>query len=120
MRRRATPEAQIQRAVVAHLKTRAVPGLVWTHCPNGGKRSKVEAAIFKGLGVRPGVSDLLLWHRGKAYALELKVEGGRPSEAQMQFISDLNAAGGFGCIASGVDEAIRVLECWGLLKGTAS
>jgi hypothetical protein len=119
-RRRASPEAQIQRAVVAHLKARGAPGLVWTHVPLGGYRKPVEASILKGLGTRAGVSDLLLWHRGRAFALELKAEGGKPSEAQMQFISDLNAAGGFACIASGIDEAIRTLECWGLLRGTAS
>jgi hypothetical protein len=120
MKRRASPEQTIQRAVVAHLKTRGAPGLVWTHVPNGGKRRPIEAAIFKGLGVRAGVSDLLMWHRGKSYALELKSPDGRPTEQQMQFISDINAAGGFGTIASGLDEALRVLETWGLLKGTAS
>jgi hypothetical protein len=119
-RRRHRPEDQIQRSVIAHLRARGVPGLVWTHVPNGGKRSKVEGAILKGLGVRAGVSDVLLWHRGRAFALELKAEGGRPSEQQMQFISDLNAAGGFATIASGIDEAIRVLECWGLLRGTTA
>jgi hypothetical protein len=120
MKRRASPEQTIQRAVVAHLKARGAPGLVWTHVPLGGYRKPVEGAIFKGLGVRAGVSDLLLWHRGRAFALELKAEGGRPTEQQMQFVSDFNAAGGFGTIASGIDEAIRVLETWGLLRGTTA
>lgn len=30
------------------------------HVPNGGKRGKVEGAILRGLGVRPGVPDLVL------------------------------------------------------------
>lgn len=30
------------------------------HIPNGGKRSKVQGAIFKRLGVKAGVSDLFL------------------------------------------------------------
>ena len=120
MKRRASPEQTIQRAVVAHLKTRGAPGLVWTHVPLGGYRKPVEAAILKGLGTRAGVSDLLLWHRGRAFALELKAEGGRPTAAQMQFISDLNSAGGFACIASGIDQAIKVLETWGLLRGAAA
>jgi hypothetical protein len=30
------------------------------HVPNGGARSVVEGAIFKGLGVKPGVPDLVL------------------------------------------------------------
>jgi hypothetical protein len=120
MKRRASPEQTIQRAVVAHLKARGAPGLVWTHVPLGGYRKPVEAAILKGLGTRAGVSDLLLWHRGRAFALELKAEGGRPSEAQRTFVSDMNSAGAFATIASGIDEAIRTLECWGLLRGVSS
>lgn len=30
------------------------------HVPNGGKRSKVEAARFKAMGVQAGVPDLFL------------------------------------------------------------
>jgi hypothetical protein len=51
---RKSPEAQIQRAVIQHLKARAVPGLVYFHVPNGGSRGKIEAAKFKAMGVRAG------------------------------------------------------------------
>lgn len=118
--RRASPEQVIQRAVAQHLRQRGAPGLVWTHCPNGGRRRPIEAAIFKGLGVRPGVADLLLWHRGRAFALELKAPGGRPTAEQMQFIADFNNAGGSGVICTGLDESLRTLETWGLLRGVAS
>ena len=113
-------EDAIHRTVVEHLRTRGVPNMVFFHVPNGGKRSKVEAAILKGFGVRAGVSDLIIIHRGRVYALELKAPNGRPTKEQMQFMSDLNLAGGFGCIAEGLDQAICVLECWGLLRGKAS
>ena len=72
-------EQSVQRAVCEHLRRRAAPGLVWWHTPNGGRRSPVEAAIFNGLGVRAGVADLILLHDGKAFALELKTERGRPT-----------------------------------------
>lgn len=98
----------------------SVPGLVAFHVPNGGARKPVEAAIFKSLGVRAGVSDVIALHLGRFFALELKAEDGRPTEAQMQFILDVNAAGGFASIASGLDQALRVLETWGLLRGAAS
>lgn len=110
-------EQQIHRAVVDHLRQRAAPKVVWFHVPNGGRRGRVEAAIFKGLGVRPGVADLILLHHGHAYALELKAEGGKPTEAQMQFISDWNHAGGSGCIVIGLDAALNQLETWGILRG---
>lgn len=120
MRRRVNPEQVIQRAVVQHLRARGAPGLVFVHVPNGGKRKPIEAAIFKGLGVRAGASDLLLWHRGRSFALELKAEGGRATEAQMQFVSDMNAAGAFACIVEGLDRSLKTLETWGLLKGVSA
>jgi hypothetical protein len=119
------PEDAIQAAVVAHLVARGVPGLVFWHTPNssrlGGKRTKdgvpFEAIRLKLLGLRKGVADLILVHNGRCFALELKSEKGRPTEPQMAFISDFNAAGGNGCIVHGLDKALKVLEVWGLLRG---
>lgn len=111
-------EDAIHRAVVDNLRARAVPGVVWWHSPNGGKRGLIEAARFKALGVRPGVADICAVHRGHFYALELKADDGRPTVEQMQFIQDVNATGGHGVICHGLDRALRVLECWGLLRGT--
>jgi hypothetical protein len=111
------PEQQIHRAVVQHLHTRPAAGLVFTHPANGGYRTAAEAAIFKGLGVRPGASDLLLWHEGRSFALELKAEGGRTTEAQRQFLADMKAAGAFAGVAVGLDDALAILEGWQLLRG---
>lgn len=117
------PEQSIHKAVVAHLRQRGASGLVFFHVPNGvrGNRRKdhIQGAIAKGLGVRAGVSDLILLRDGRMFALELKAEGGRPTEAQMQFVSDFNAAGGCACIVNGLGRAIRTLEVWGLLRGAA-
>jgi hypothetical protein len=117
MRRR--NEQLVHRAVVEHLRLRAVPRLLWFHVPNGGQRNKTEAAIFKGLGVQAGVSDLILLHDAKFFALELKAVGGKPAEAQLQFQHDVIAAGGRAAITIGLDAAIEQLEQWGLLCGTA-
>lgn len=116
MSRRRNPEAQLQRAVVQHLRTRGMPGLVWWHTPNGGARSKIEGAIFKSMGVRAGVSDLILVYQNKIFALELKAEGGRATEAQLAFLQDIDRAGAFTALAEGLDAALRTLEAWGLIK----
>ena len=113
-------EQVIQRAVCDHLRQRGARGLVWWHTPNGGRRRPIEAAIFSGLGVKAGVSDLILLHNGRAFALELKTGNGRTSVAQMRFISEFRAAGGEASIVNGLDQALHTLETWGLLRGHAA
>jgi len=118
-RHRARREDQIQRAVFEHLRVRGVPGLVAWHTPNGGARRSIEAAIFKSLGVRAGVSDVIAVHDAKIYALEIKAPGGRPTESQLEFITDMEAAGASCCVAEGLDRALACLEAWGILRGRA-
>jgi VRR-NUC domain len=117
MRRRARPEDNIQRAVFHHVRARGVPGLVAWHTPNGSARNPIEAAILKGLGVRAGVSDVVAVHDSKVFALELKSKTGRPTEAQVEFIADIEKAGTFTAICYGTDSAVKTLEVWGLLRG---
>jgi hypothetical protein len=109
-------EQQIHIAVAQHLRTRAVPGMVWFHVPNGGLRTKREAALLKAMGVRSGVADLILFHGGKLYALEIKAPGGRATEAQLQFLSDIDRAGAFTALPVGLDAALATLESWGLIR----
>jgi hypothetical protein len=113
------PEDNIQRAVFQHIRVRGVPGLVAWHTPNGGARSPTEAAILQGLGVRAGVSDVIAVHESKVFSLELKTENGRPTEAQLEFMSDMDKAGAFTATCYGIDAALRTLEVWGLLRGCA-
>lgn len=114
------PEQSIHLAVAAQLRTRAYPGVVWWHTNNGSYLGKSRAhvgAIMKRLGVRAGVADILALYRGKLFALELKGPKGRPTESQLEFMSDIQRAGGYGVVAEGVDEAVRCLEFWGLIRG---
>jgi hypothetical protein len=62
---------------------------------------------------------LILVHRSCIYALELKAEGGRVSDAQREFLADMERAGGNTALAYGLDAALAVLEAWGLLRGSA-
>jgi len=110
-------EQQIQRALFTHIRSRGVPGLVAFHVPMGGYRRPTEAAIFKGMGATPGVADVILLHAGRFFALELKREGKRPTDKQNEFLRSVEAAGGKGAWAAGLDSALRQLERWGLLRG---
>ena len=127
---RRRPEAAIQRAVFQHLRARAAPGVLAFHVPNGGYRKPVEAAIMKGLGVAPGVADVLLFRPGacphccsaglEGFALELKSDGGRLTDAQREFLRRFSEIGGHTCVAEGLDRALAVLARWELLRGRAS
>jgi hypothetical protein len=73
---RSRPEQQIQRAVFKHLALRGAPAMFAFHPANGGWRSRVEAAILKGMGVKAGVPDIIAIKNGRCYALELKAPDG--------------------------------------------
>ena len=58
--------------------------------PNGGGRSRVEAAIMKAEGVTPGVADLiLLVPRGghNCLCIEMKTPTGKQSPAQKEWMA---------------------------------
>ncbi len=116
MAKRKQPEKEIHKAVVEYLERFAFPDVLWFHPPNGGKRSPQWAMELKRMGVKPGVPDLILYRRGRAFALELKAEDGRPTEAQLAWIGAFNNQGFFGAIVTGFDRAIGALKAWELVK----
>lgn len=129
MRRQKHPEDIVHDAVCDHLRSRGVPNLLWWHTPNasrlGGKRTKsgtpLAAIRNKRMGVLAGVSDILAFHRGRFFALELKpAKGAKPPASQTDFISAVNANGGSASVAFGVDDALAILETWGILQGRAA
>ena len=91
--RRRRPEQALHRACAQFLDIALPSDACWFHPPNGGARSPVEAAIFKGLGVKPGVPDLVIVHRGRLIAIELKAPGGHLTPAQKAMHERLQLAG---------------------------
>lgn len=62
-------ESTIQRVCVAWFRLQyPAHAAVLFAVPNGGGRSRVEAAIMKGEGVTPGVADLILLEPRGGYA----------------------------------------------------
>jgi hypothetical protein len=116
----AATEQQIQKAVFANLKMRAAPGVFAWHPFSGGYRKPKEAAIYKGLGAIAGLPDVMVIFKGGVFAIELKREGGKPTEIQLQTIEAIRTAGGHACICYGLDRALACLEAWGILKGHAA
>lgn len=96
-RRQARPEQELQIAAIEYLRM-ALPDAITIHCPNGGKRSVVEAKIMKAAGVLAGASDILIcWGfreecRGPGTLwIELKAGKGQLSKAQEAFRDDCRA-----------------------------
>lgn len=82
--RRQQPETELQRAVMDYLGY-ARPTCIYLHVPNGGARSRTEAAILKGMGVLAGAPDLVFLGASGSWCIELKAPGQKQSPAQVEF-----------------------------------
>ncbi len=109
------PEDAIQRACADYLRLRKPP-CIWFHPPNGGARTKAEAGIFKAMGVRAGVADLIfLWH-DRCGAIEIKPPKRYLSPSQKVFRDDCRRLGIDWALVHSVDELADILTAWGLIR----
>jgi hypothetical protein len=116
-RRRAQPEAQLQRAVFEHLRWRGKAGWQFWATPNAAKRSPRYGAELKRQGLTAGVGDIsALSPDGKYHELELKTERGRLSPAQRVRLEAVAASGCRAEVAYGLDDALRKLTAWGAIR----
>lgn len=102
-------EKQIQTAVMQNWRTRGVDGSLVAAIPN--------AASFGQSGLTRGVFDLLCVGEqiGCAF-LELKTEKGKLSQHQQSFKEMLMRNRVRFGVAYGLDEALSILEMWGILR----
>ena len=112
MAKRNRPEQQIHQAAVQYLRIMENLGeLTFFHVPGGGWRTKAGAGIFKSLGVRAGVPDLvLLFSDGRCAFIEIKAPGGYLSAAQKAFRNTVEAMGFPFAEARGVDEVEKFVR----------
>lgn len=114
-------EGAEQRALFAwaKLNERSHPELALLHAiPNGGKRNPREAANLKAQGVKAGVPDICLpVPRGGCASLYIELkrrQGGRPTQAQLDWMDALKAEGNAVALCYGADaamtEILRYLE----------
>lgn len=106
------PEQVLQQACAAYLHAVLPPppeGPVWFHVPNGGGRSKAEAGIFKSMGVKSGIPDLVFLS-ANPFCIELKADRGDLSDEQEEVINDLNAFGIRTHVCRSLEDVICALE----------
>lgn len=86
--------------------------------PNGGGRSKIEAAVMKGEGVTSGVADLLLLVPTRDYpylCIEMKTARGRQSPEQKSWQHEVEGVGGKYVLCRSLEDFMR--EVRGYLEG---
>lgn len=113
--KRGNLETKLQISVINYIRM-AFPDVLVFAVPNGGKRSMIEAAMMKKMGVLAGVSDLLLFWNGGYGAIELK----RPdktaymSPTQIEFAETWRKLGGRFALCNSLDGVEAALKSWGL------
>lgn len=61
--------------------------------PNGGSRDQLEAMKLRDTGVLAGVSDLIIILPNKTLFVEMKIDGGRQSDKQIDFENRVKSLG---------------------------
>src|SRR5882672_10969277 len=124
-------ENEIQKSIFEHLRTRGAPEIFAFHPKNASAdMAGRKAGIHVGLGVEPGIPDVIVLRRRlpdcDVFALELKRESLRGKRMTVHDINQertckrmLNCGVIVG-VAFGLDEAIAWLERNGLLIGRAA
>lgn len=83
------------------------------HVANERTCSPQHGSILKRMGVKSGVSDLIVARPSKSFHgafIELKAIKGKPSSSQLKFLMDMDAEGYFTAVVYGADEAILVIR----------
>jgi hypothetical protein len=113
--KRRYPEDEAQRALMQWLQIQHPAAYAWTiHVPNGGRRGAAEAGIFKALGVKPGVPDVLCFAPIGGFvglAVEMKRPGATRSsisDEQRYWIERLRKAGWRAEAAPGFPHALEI------------
>jgi hypothetical protein len=99
-------------------------GIRFAAVPNGGRRDKKAARLFKASGVCSGVPDLLifsrppLWPEKVGVALEMKRSNGKPSDLsadQKKWLVDLQDLGWIAVVGYGSQNALNQLRTLGFV-----
>ena len=107
-------EARIQAAIVEWVRTVAPDVLVYA-VPNGGLRTKAEAALLRWTGTLAGVPDLaVVAAGGRVYHMEVKTPDGRVSPEQRALMMRLTALGAGVAVVRSIDDVRTAFAAWGI------
>ena len=105
-------EARVQAAIVEWIRLVA-PELIAFHVPNGGLRTKAEAARMKWVGVLAGVPDVVvLGLDGQCWLIEVKAPGGSLSAEQCVIRDRCVALRIPFVVAKSIDDVRQAFKVW--------
>lgn len=102
-------EAKIQADIVQYLQTR---GVYFFSVPNeaAGRDAAIRMARLKALGLRSGVSDMVLIFPGQVVFVEVKDDKGKQSDAQRRFQDKVNELGFDYYLVRSVEDVEKVVD----------
>ena len=109
-------EAQLHATVTEYLALARRPGVVCHHSPNEGRRGWKAQGDLKKNGVRKGWPDIEIIADGRAYFIELKRKGAKPTTDQLQCHCDLARAGCEVKICQSFETVEATVKGWGLTR----
>ena len=116
-------EQSTQIAVVDFLRIALPRDVIFFAVPNGGYRTRAEAALTKAMGGLAGVPDLafILPPNGTAAFIEMKSATGTLSPNQRAFRDRANVAGACWAECRSLADVIATLKLWGVkLRATVN
>lgn len=115
-------EAKIQRAIVGWLSWALPESAFFTAIGHGGRGYGSEhgtegwsrGVMWKQMGVRAGVPDLMIAYAGRGWWMEVKTRSGTVSAAQKRVHAALVAAGHAVAVVRSLSDAKGQIAAWGI------
>lgn len=114
-----TKEDVLGKSVAYYLRAQ-YPKAFWWHTVNEGKRTPLEQLKAVELGIRAGVSDILIIcpnDKAKGLCLELKIKPNTCTESQKHFLHNMNEYGWHTAVVFTFEEAKMRIDEWFKLIG---
>lgn len=109
-------EGPIHRACLDYLKTQYPRALIH-HSPNENSMKGKDVARLiaknKDMGMVPGFPDIVMLHKGRFYAFEVKAEGNTQEDNQKATQRVIEANGGLYAVVRSVDDVVETMRTAG-------
>ena len=110
-------ESFVQRQIIHLLELNAGKGIRWFHVANERQCTARFGARLKGMGVSPGVPDMVIvMSGGQTCWLEVKSKTGKLTDHQKDWHEFLSNSGHRVATIYSIEEAITILKLWGVFK----